>query len=82
MASRGNEVKHGVDTVVPEARVTLNTRLLGQNVIVLSLEVADNLCEADPWMSVYMRDSIGERLVEPGFVVDLVTEPRGINNGQ
>lgn len=42
MAGRGDEVKHGVDTVVPEARVTLDTRLFGQNIIVLSLEVAND----------------------------------------
>lgn len=42
MAGRGDEVKHGVDTVVPEARVTLDTRLLGQDVVILSLEVADD----------------------------------------
>lgn len=46
MAGGGNEVEHHMDTVVPESRVTLDTRLLGQNVVVLSLEVADNLCEA------------------------------------
>jgi hypothetical protein len=33
-------------TVVPEARVTLDTRLLGENVIVLSLQVSDDLREA------------------------------------
>ena len=43
MTGRSDEVKHGVNTVVPEARVTLDTGLLGENIIVLSLEVADNL---------------------------------------
>ena len=43
MACWGDEVKHGMDTVVPKARVTLDTRLLGEEVIVLPLEVADNL---------------------------------------
>ena len=43
MAGRGNEVEHGMDTVVPESRVTLDTRLLGQDVIVLSLKVSYNL---------------------------------------
>lgn len=42
MTGRGDEVKHGVDTVVPEARVTLDTRLFGQDVVILSLEVADD----------------------------------------
>lgn len=45
MAGRGDEVEHGVDTVVPEAGVTLNARLLRENIIVLSFEVANNLGE-------------------------------------
>lgn len=46
MAGRGDEVEHGVDTVVPETGVTLNARLLGENIIVLPFEVANNLGEA------------------------------------
>jgi len=46
MARRGDEVEHGVDTVISESGVTLNTGLLGKNVIVLSLEVADDLGKA------------------------------------
>ena len=46
MASRGDEVEHGVNTIVSEAGVTLDTRLLSKNVIVLPLEVADDLGEA------------------------------------
>lgn len=42
-----DEVKHGVDAVVSEARVTLDTRLLCQNVIVLPLEEAHDLGETD-----------------------------------
>ncbi len=38
-----DEVEHGVDAVVPETRVTLDTGLLGKDVIVLPLEVANNL---------------------------------------
>ena len=36
-----------MDTVVPEARVTLDTRLLSENVVVLTLEMANNLLEAE-----------------------------------
>lgn len=36
-----------MDAVVAEARITLDARLFGQNVVVLSLEIADNLAEAD-----------------------------------
>lgn len=35
-----------VNAVVPEARVTLDPRLLGQNVIVLTFEVAEDFSEA------------------------------------
>jgi hypothetical protein len=42
VSGRGDEVKHGVDTVVSEARVTLDTGLFGQNIIVLSLEVTND----------------------------------------
>lgn len=45
MASWGDEVEHGVDTVIPEAGVTLDARLLRKNIIVLSFEVANNLGE-------------------------------------
>ena len=46
VARRGDEVKKGVDTVVPEARVTLDTRLLGENVVVLALKVPYDFLEA------------------------------------
>ena len=46
MASRRDKVEEGMNTVVPEPGVTLDTRLLGQDVVVLSLEVANNLGEA------------------------------------
>jgi hypothetical protein len=42
----GDEVEKGVDAVVAEARVALDARLLGENVVVLALEVANNLGEA------------------------------------
>jgi hypothetical protein len=37
-----------MDTIVAESWVTLNARLLCKNVVVLSLEVANNLAEAIP----------------------------------
>ena len=46
MAGWGDEVEEGVDTVIPEARITLDTRLLSKNVVVLTLEVANDLLEA------------------------------------
>jgi hypothetical protein len=41
-----DEVEQDVNTVVAESRVTLDTRLLGENVVVLALEVADDFAEA------------------------------------
>jgi hypothetical protein len=47
VTSRCDKVKEGVDTVVPEAGVTLDTGLLSKNIIVLSLKVALDLGEAE-----------------------------------
>jgi hypothetical protein len=46
MARRCDEVQQDVHTVVAEARVTLDTRLLGDDAIVLALEVSDDFLEA------------------------------------
>lgn len=46
MARRGDKVEHGVDSVVPETGVTLDTRLLRQNIVVLSLKITNDLREA------------------------------------
>lgn len=46
MAGWRDEVEKSVNAVVPEPGVTLDTRLLGQDIVILSLEVANNLGEA------------------------------------
>lgn len=46
MTSRGDEVQHGMHSVVPESGVTLDARLLSQDIVILSLEVPDNFREA------------------------------------
>ena len=46
MASRGDEVEESVHTIVAETGVTLDTRLLGENIIVLSLKIANNFSKA------------------------------------
>ena len=61
MAGRGDKVEKGVDTVVSEARITLDTRLFRQDIIVLALEVSDNFGEAG--LIVYL-------VAEAGGVVD------------
>lgn len=82
MASGGDEVEHGMDSVVSEAGVTLDTRLLGENVVVLSLEVADDLGEAVTCVSMSNWGVLARERSSPGLVVDLVSESGGINNGQ
>lgn len=42
----GDEVEHGMDAVVPETGVTLDTGLLRQDIVILPLEKANNLREA------------------------------------
>ena len=46
MTGRCNEVEQAVNTVVSESGVTLDSGLLGNNVVVLSLNVFNNLAEA------------------------------------
>jgi hypothetical protein len=43
MTGRSDEVEQGMNTIVSEARVALDTRFLGKDVIVLPLQVADDL---------------------------------------
>ena len=45
MAGGSDKVQERMDSVVSESRITLDTRLFGKNVIILSLEVANNLRE-------------------------------------
>ena len=46
--SRGrDEVERGMDTVVAEMRVTLDTSILSENVIVLAFEIANNFLETE-----------------------------------
>jgi hypothetical protein len=69
-------------TVVPESGVTLDTRLLGQDVIILSLEITDNLREAlTSKISISEVAFIGEHFL-PCLIVDLITKSRSVNNGQ
>lgn len=47
MTGRRDEVEESVNAVVAEARVTLDPALLGEDVVVLPLEVAHDLVEAE-----------------------------------
>ena len=46
MASGGDKVEQGVNTVVTEAGITLNPGLLRQNIIILSFQISENLLKA------------------------------------
>jgi hypothetical protein len=46
MAGRSDKIEQCVDTIIAETGVTLDTRLLRKNIIVLSFEITDNLSEA------------------------------------
>ena len=45
MARRRDEIEESVHSVVAEARVTLDSGLLRQNVVVLTLEIVGDLLE-------------------------------------
>ncbi len=45
MAGGSNEVEQNVNTIITEPGVTLNSRLLGKNVVVLSLEETNDFRE-------------------------------------
>lgn len=58
MTSRGDEVKHSVNSVISKSRVTLDSRLLGQDVIVLALEVAENFGKAGAWVRMVFQKGL------------------------
>jgi len=79
MAGRSDKVKQSVDTVIAETGVTLDTRLLCKNVIILSLKITNDFTKAiGPSATFQHRRSI--ELVIPCFVVNLVSEAGGVNN--
>jgi hypothetical protein len=80
MAGRCDEVEQHVNTVVSEARITLDTRFLSKNVVVLTLEIANNLREA---VLVSENHSIRYIWISlPCLVVDLIAKARGIDDCQ
>lgn len=46
MSCRGDKVEKSVDTVVPETWVALDTRFFSQNIVVLTLEIANYFLKA------------------------------------
>ena len=47
VTSWGNKIEKSMDTVIPEARVTLDAGLLRENIVILPLKVTDDLLEAE-----------------------------------
>lgn len=47
MAGRSDKVEKGMHPVVAEAGVTLDTRLLSQDIIVLALDIASDFTKAE-----------------------------------
>lgn len=45
MASRRDEVEESMNTVIPETRVTFDTRLFSQDIIILAFEVSNDFLE-------------------------------------
>ena len=71
-----------MDTVVPETGVTLDTGLLRQDVVILSLQEAHDLREAEQkGLSARSPRSDWPRYV-PSLVVYLVAEAGSVDNGQ
>jgi hypothetical protein len=79
MASGSDKVEQGVDTIVTEAGITLDTGLLCENVIVLSLQIANNFTKAFI-SSVIFEAMYPPRSVLPCLVINLVSEARCIDD--
>lgn len=80
MSRRGNKVEKCMNTIVAESWVTLNARLLRKNIVVLSLEIANNLAEAKlPLVTRIRIASISDKFL-PRLVVNLIAETRCIDN--
>ena len=47
MAGWGNEIEKRVDTIIPEAGITLNARFFRKNIIILAFQVTNNFLETD-----------------------------------
>lgn len=54
MTGRCDEVEQGMDTVIAEAGVTLDTGLLCKDIVVLTLQVANNFLETEREMRDYI----------------------------
>jgi hypothetical protein len=79
VAGGSDEIEQRMNTIVAEAGVTLNTGLLCENVVVLSLEIANNFTEA--FLSSVTFETIILSVL-PCLIINLVSETWCIDDGQ
>lgn len=86
MSGRSDKVEHGVDSIIPEARISLNARLLRKLIVVLLFQVAGNLREAEMALSVLLtasyRDRVNSRYFSPRLVINIVSEAGRVDDGE
>jgi hypothetical protein len=81
MPGGSDKVEQCMDTVVAEAGVTLDTGLLCENIIVLSLEISYNFTKAFI-LSANFEAVCPTKSSLPCLVINLVSETRCIDDGQ
>jgi hypothetical protein len=75
VTSRLDKVEQSVNSVIPESGVSLDPRLLGQDIIILPLEIRRDLLEAAAQLCFKIQNS-------PVLVINTLSETRGIDNSQ
>ena len=78
MAGGGDEIEQDMHAVVPEAGVTLDTRLLREDVVVLALEVTNDFLEAGSDYSDATKEARAAYIRK--LIVDVVTETGSIDD--
>lgn len=83
MASWGNEIEHCVDSVIHEPRITLDSRLFREVIVVLLLKIPYNLREATSTWSMLLGLScaVGNSHL-PCLIVDVFSETGRVDNSQ
>ena len=82
MAGGSDEVEQRMNTIIAEAGVTLDTGLLCENIVVLSLKIANNLTEAFYWSAILRVDAHSSVYIIPCLVINLVSEAWCIHDSQ
>jgi hypothetical protein len=77
----GDKVEKSMDTVVPETGITLDARLFSQDVIILTLEIANYFLKAVHGHYTYVNQRGSSKSLRE-LVVNVVTEARSIHNGK